>query len=118
MNHSDRFIYHITTRTEWVQAQLAQVYMADSLQMEGFIHSSTKEQLQETANAFFKGRKDLVILCIETERVQAEIRYERTEGDPRFFPHIYGPLNLKAITKVLDFPPEADGSFRLPRELK
>jgi len=102
---------------EWQQARLIQAYMADSLQMEGFIHCSTREQILGTANAYFKGKKDLVILCIESDRVKAPIHYENPEGDPRTFPHIYGPLNIKAVLLAVDFPPEADGSFRIPKEL-
>jgi uncharacterized protein (DUF952 family) len=91
--------------------------MADSLSTEGFIHCSTKEQILGTANAFFKGKMDLMILCIEADRVQSPIRYEHPEGDPRVFPHIYGPLNIKAVLYAVDFLPESDGSFKLPKEL-
>ncbi len=117
MDTSHRMIYHITTKPEWIQARLVQVYMADSLNTQGFIHCSTREQILGTANAYFKGKKDLVILCIESDRVQAPIKYEHPEGDPRLFPHIYGPLNLKAVLSEVDFPSENDGSFKLPRDL-
>lgn len=118
MDQPDRLIYHITTKDEWQQARLIQAYMADSLNTQGFIHCSTREQILGTANSYFKGKNDLVILCIEADRVQAPIKYEHPEGDPRTFPHIYGPLNIKAVLFAVDFPPEADGSFRLPDELK
>lgn len=118
MAQANRYIYHITTKAEWQQARLIQAYMADSLSTEGFIHCSTREQILGTANAYFKGRKNLVILCIESERVQASIQYEHPEGDPRVFPHIYGPLNIKAVLFTVDFPPEPDGSFKLPKEIK
>ncbi len=117
MGQGNHFIYHITTRMEWQKARLLQAYMADSLVTEGFIHCSTKEQILGTANLYFKGRQDLVILCIETDRVQAPIQYEHPEGDPRSFPHIYGPLSIKAVLYAVDFPPEPDGNFKLPKEL-
>jgi uncharacterized protein (DUF952 family) len=117
MEQVNHFIYHITTRAEWQQARLIQAYMADSLITEGFIHCSTKGQILGTANAYFKGKNDLVILCIESDRVQAPIKYEHPKGDQRSFPHIYGPLNIKAVLNAIDFPPELDGSFRIPKEL-
>ena len=59
------------------------------------------------------GRHDLVLLCIEPARVRAEIRYEALVTDESF-PHIYGPLNLEAVERVLEFPLQADGTFQLP----
>jgi hypothetical protein len=34
------------------------------------------------------------------------------------FPHIYGPLNLDAVTEVMDFPCGPDGRFVLPAALR
>jgi uncharacterized protein (DUF952 family) len=41
------------------------------------------------------------------------LRYE--EGEPgQLFPHLYGPLNLDAVTAALPFSSEPDGRFVLP----
>ena len=71
------------------------VYGAESLRSQGFIHCSTVEQVVQTANRFYRGRADLVLLCIDEALLESEIRYE--EGEPgQQFPHIYGPLNLES----------------------
>ena len=107
-------IFHIATRADWAAAQAAGAYTADSLISEGFIHCSTAEQVIATANRIFRGRRDLVLLSVETSRVAAEIRYENLEGGTQQFPHIYGALSVDAVVAVHDFPPSADGSFALP----
>jgi len=116
-------ILHITTREAWALARRRGSYRSDSLDGEGFIHCSTPAQTVETANRFFRGAKDLVLLCIDPARVRAELRFEPPAGvtvhDSRaeLFPHLYGPLELDAVIRVVDFPPSATGEFVLPASL-
>lgn len=106
-------IYHITSRSNWASALTAGEYSADSLESEGFIHCSTSGQVQATANRFFRGQQDLVLLNIDEKKVPAEIKYENMEGGKDEFPHIYGPLPLEAIIRALDLTPNPDGLFRI-----
>jgi uncharacterized protein (DUF952 family) len=108
-------ILHITPRSHWQTAQQEGAYRADSLETEGFIHCSTPAQVVSTANAYYHGQSGLVLLCIETERVEPEIRYEAAHDES--FPHLYGALNLDAVTQAIDFEPDADGNFTLPTAL-
>ena len=68
------------------------------------------------ANQFYRGVPDLVLLVIAPAQLTAELRHDVIETGETF-PHLYGELNLSAVVQVVDFPPEADGSFRLPRSL-
>lgn len=113
-----QYIFHITRKDDWTKARFLGAYMADSLASQGFIHCSTQLQVVRTANAFYHAQPDLVLLKIEEERVKAPIRYENLEGGTAMFPHIYGPLNLDAVLKVADFPPQGDGTFKFPAELE
>ena len=109
-------ILHITHRKQWEEAKQIQAYRGDTLETEGFIHCSTQQQLIKVANKFFFGQKELIILCIDSDRVQSEVKYEEADGDS--FPHIYGPLNVDAVFKVIEFESGEDGKFELPGELK
>jgi uncharacterized protein (DUF952 family) len=118
-------ILHITTLNNWEAAVAAGEYRAPSLQGEGFIHCSTAKQAADTANIFFKAQKGLVLLCIDEARLSARLEYEAPTGGGahdqsvgRLFPHVYGPINLDAVIKVVEFPPNKDGSFTLPVEAK
>jgi uncharacterized protein (DUF952 family) len=108
-------ILHITEREQWDQAESAGVYRGDTLDSVGFIHCSTPQQVIKVANALFRAQEGLVLLCIAPDRVEAEIRYEGAEDGERF-PHIYGPLNIDAVIEVLEFEPDEDGKFELPKE--
>jgi uncharacterized protein (DUF952 family) len=110
-------ILHITTRAQWETAKNLGSYRSESLATEGFIHCSTIAQVIGSANRFFKGKKDLVILSIDPSSVTAEIRYEGAESN-NLFPHIYGELNIDAVIGSIDLEATPDGVFILPAELQ
>ncbi|MBN1943798.1 MAG: DUF952 domain-containing protein [Phycisphaerae bacterium] len=112
------YIVHITHTEQWQAARESGLYQADTLTTQGFIHCSTLEQVIPVADFLFRGRKGLVLLEIDTDQVQAEIKYENLEGGTKLFPHIYGPIPINAVRKVHDFLPQPDGSFELPKELR
>ena len=108
-------ILHITQRHEWEQAKNLGTYRSNTLDSEGFIHCSTLAQVLGSANRFFKSQTDLVILKIDVDRVTPEIRYEGADSN-NLFPHIYGELNIDAVTGSIDLESHLDGSFILPPE--
>ena len=71
-------IFHITTAGEWRDALEAGRYTAPSLADEGFIHTSTIEQVPGTAQRYYSEVPDLVLLVIDPEQVAAEIRWEES----------------------------------------
>ncbi len=114
-------ILHITSRAEWEHAQARGEYRAASLETEGFIHCSTEKQVRAVANAFYRGRNDLVLLVIEASRLKPELKWQAPAGPPApgisasdLFPHVFGAINLTAVTSVVDFVPDPPGMFSLP----
>lgn len=115
-------IFHITTPTAWTEAQERGEYTAPSLSIEGFIHCSTLSQVLPVAENFYKGQKGLILLVIDptllSSALQWELPSERilhpgiAEGEK--FPHIYGPVNLNAVVKVVRLESKPDGDFILP----
>ena len=118
-------ILHITSKQEWLEAQARGEYIASSLQIEGFIHCSTENQVLHVANAFYRGRNDLVLLKLDEAKIKPELKWEPPAGlpapgisDSDKFPHIFGPINLTAVASVLDFMPDpVSMTFSLPSTL-
>ena len=109
-------ILHITSADRWTTAKNLGSYRSDTLATERFIHCSTRTQVIGSANRFFQGLHNLVILVIDIDRIAAELKYEGT--DPQnLFPHIYGELNIDAVIAAIDLEATADGSFIMPKEL-
>jgi uncharacterized protein (DUF952 family) len=116
-------IYHITTHGAWEQAQTDGQYTAPSFQSEGFIHCSTSVQVLQVANAFYRDVPHLVLLCIEPDRLLADLKWEApahpaahadAPSDAQLFPHVYGAINLDAVAAVVDFP-QSENGFSLPQ---
>ncbi|MBM0742774.1 DUF952 domain-containing protein [Phormidium sp. CLA17] len=106
-------ILHITTRSRWEQAQQIGEYRADSLETEGFIHCSTPAQLLWVTQRFYSGQTGLVLLKIDSDRLQARLQFDAI-ATGELFSHLYGALNLDAVVQVIEFEPGADGLFQLP----
>ena len=96
-------VFHITTRDAWERQEPTGSYMHESLDNEGFIHCSDEGQVEETWQRVFDGASGLVMLEINVERLESELRYE--EGEPgEMFPHVYGPVNVDAVVSVTVLP--------------
>jgi len=80
---------------------------------DGFIHLSAADQLDGTLAKHFAGQKDLILLAVDSESLGERLQWESSR-DGAIFPHLYGPLDLKAL--LWDEPLElgADGRHQLP----
>jgi uncharacterized protein (DUF952 family) len=109
-------IFHIATAADWERALADGEYRTStrgrSLADEGFIHASTARQVAGVADAFYAGETDLLVLVIDADLVEPEIRYERVPGGDEPFPHIYGPLDVAAVVRTLPLAQDPAGRFR------
>ena len=103
-------IYHWCARQDWDGAH--DPYTTPSLEAEGFIHFSFLDQVERTASQWNAGQPDLVLLAVNPEGLPLVVEDSYEVGEE--YPHIYGPLPFHAVAAVLPFPPEPDGTFRLP----
>ena len=94
-------ICHITAAHEWFTAQPSGNYAATSLKDEGFIHCCLPEQVPSILKRYFDGKKELVKLIIETDRLHSQLIYEWSPSVQETFPHIYGPINVDAVIEVI-----------------
>ncbi|GAA1967323.1 DUF952 domain-containing protein [Catenulispora subtropica] len=110
-------IYHIAFRADWADAVAVGEYRVSTrgrtVEEEGFIHASTAEQVAGVANAFYADVADdaLVVLVIDPERLTASLKYDPVPGADKPFPHIYGPLNVDAVTGGAELERDAEGRY-------
>lgn len=111
-------LLHLAVGEEWERARGAGSYERStidaSLQEEGFIHCSFPHQVQATADRYYRGRNDIVLLRIDPARLGADVVVEEASSGERF-PHVYGPIPVEAVTSVEPVPMGADGRLDLAR---
>ncbi len=98
-------IFKICSTEEWDEACQKGVYTgsADDLR-DGFIHFSASEQLQATYEKYFADQSDLVIVSVDTAKLDFDaLKWEISRNGEKF-PHLYGDLNLDAVVKVEEIP--------------
>lgn len=93
-------IYHVVTKSNWEKALQAGYYEAESLALEGFIHTSRENQVAGVLERYYKGQNDLLLLHIDETKLAAPLKYELAPSVNEEFPHIYGRLNLDAVIKT------------------
>ena len=99
---NDDPIFHLAMPRAWADAFVSGEYLVSTRDMSldevGFIHCSTREQIESTANNFYDDVDQLVVLTIDPLLVPSRIVFEAPARDsPLLFPHIYGPLPVSAV---------------------
>jgi len=118
-------ILHLLSRKSWIEAQEFGQLIAPSVAIEGFAHCSTEHQMVDVANKYYQGTRDMVLLNIDPDKLTSPLKFEppaHLDGSPALpheplFPHIYGPINLNAVSEVIDFPCNEEGYFTSPLQL-
>lgn len=111
-------IVHLMRKDPWAQVRRGTCYGASHVEgWRGFVHCSPVEYLWRVAPNFLEVSEDLVLLCIEEGRLESEVRWEDDDGVGRCYPHVYGCINLDAVTAVLPFLRDGQGHWRKNPEL-
>lgn len=107
-------IFHIARRHAWEEAVEAGAYRHSTvdrtLDEEGFIHASDASQVQGVADRYYQDVADeLVLLVIDPDRLDVELRWEAPPGRDERYPHIYGPLSPSVVVEVRSLARDPEG---------
>ncbi len=106
-------VYKILSRAAWREAEAKGRFEGAPIDLkDGYIHLSTAEQAQETADKHFHGEPDLMVAAFEADDLGDALRWEPSRGG-QLFPHLYGPLDTSLARSVTEAPLGPDGAPRL-----
>ena len=107
-------IYKICPASAWREAERQGVYRGSRDDVrDGYIHFSTAAQVNETARKHYFGQTGLFLIEVDADALGAALRWERSRND-ELFPHLYGELDLGAVTGIYDMRARSDGTHDIP----
>lgn len=90
-------IYKIVSSALWAEAERAGAFKGAGIDLnDGYIHFSTREQVEETAARHFAGQTGLMLVAVDADRLGVGLKWEPSRGGA-LFPHLYGELALGAV---------------------
>ena len=108
-------IFHLIQNEDWDAAKTSGEVRPESLAEEGFIHcSSDEQQALAVARRLYSGKEGMLLLEVDTEILGAQVKREPGSSG-QIYPHIYGPLSVRAVTLVRSMEADSSGGFRLLR---
>jgi uncharacterized protein (DUF952 family) len=115
-HHTDMLIYKIFRAPEWAAMQSAgQTTGAPIDVSDGYVHFSTAEQARETAAKWFANVEGLVLLACDTERMDADLKWEPSRGGA-LFPHLFRVLKIEDVVWHKPLPLE-NGLHAFPEDM-
>jgi uncharacterized protein (DUF952 family) len=98
----------------WREAERTGVFRGSEVdRRDGFIHFSTAAQVAETAAKHFAGQVDLLLVRVDAAKLSDGLRWEPSRGGA-LFPHLYGDLDPRSVTRVDPLPLRSDGRHVFP----
>ena len=111
-----KYIFKIIDNDEWQKVKKSGTYSGSLKDTEdGFIHFSGEDQVKGTLEKYYSKQKNLVLLKIETLKLDHLIWEQASDGN--MFPHLYSSLDLTNVVDEYEITVGKDGSHKLPVNL-
>ena len=104
-------ILHCMKKSTWEERKNKEYWGQRDIDAEGFLHCSTIEFFWRIVWLFVDTKEDYVIICINEDKLEAEVRFEDGDNCSRAYPHIYGLVNNSAVVDELPFLRDESGKY-------
>ena len=107
-----KFVYKICTKAEWQEIKNKGKLIGSKKDIEdGYIHFSGDDQVAGTLKKFYQNQKDLVLLKVDTLKLDHLIWEQASDG--AMFPHLYSSLDISNVVNEFDIILNDDGTHVL-----
>ncbi|MCB1516223.1 MAG: DUF952 domain-containing protein [Hyphomicrobiaceae bacterium] len=110
-------LFKIVTLDLWQAADAGTNLPPMSIDVDdGFLHLSTREQVEETLRLHFAGKGPLMLVALDSDLITDDLRWEPSRGG-QLFPHVYGDVEKAAIIWAEPMEVAANGAMDLPEQM-
>lgn len=102
-------LFHLVAPADWPRTGL---YRPASLDTEGFVHLSFRDQVAASANRHYSAAATLVVIEFDPMALGVELRVEDSYGTGTAFPHAYGPIPVTAAVAAHPLTRDENGAWR------
>lgn len=108
---TENLTFHLVANADWIDQVRLNRYYPVAFPSDGFVHCTNGEaEVIETANRYYQSDlRPYLVLEIDLGSLRSKWQYD----DPgERFPHVYGPIDRRAVTRIGDLVRSESGEFR------
>lgn len=109
-------IYKILTPEQWQDALSAGIFKGAPVDLaDGYIHFSTADQAEETADKHFRNTGNLLLAAFDCDGFGDALKWEPSRGGA-LFPHLYADLDPSQVLSLHQLTQNEDGTHQFPEQ--
>lgn len=109
-------VYKILSPQDWLVAEQLGYTKTALDEGDGYVHLSTREQVQETLRLHYPAQENVRLLEYIVEEMGQPIRWEESRGG-QLFPHLYSTLHIGGAKRIWILSLGADKVPELPADI-
>lgn len=99
-NKKESFVYRVMLNNEWDEFKKKKKFFGNKLDIQsGYIHLSTKSQIKNTIEKYYKNQDSIIIFKINVKDIAKNLKWEISRNN-QLFPHLYGFINFIDVKKT------------------
>ncbi len=99
-NKKESFVYRVMLNNEWDEFKKKKKFFGNKLDIQsGYIHLSTKSQIKNTIEKYYKNEDSIIIFKINVKDIAKNLKWEISRNN-QLFPHLYGFINFIDVKKT------------------
>ncbi|MCR6096307.1 DUF952 domain-containing protein [Salipaludibacillus agaradhaerens] len=96
-------IYYLITKEEWEYAKQDGEYWPSDFDDRGYIPCADPGQTEQLVRELNLQGESLILLSIDTQKLESVVIYEDVAESGRMSPHVYGYINIDAVKSVDEY---------------